>query len=99
MTKTEKLFRKTIKMNANLCKMLNDASYDWESEEAQRVHSLCEELNTKLLYLPHDFNYKGTLQDFCKSVVGKKFFSDDRCFIYLSDGVYEVEQNIGWFCK
>lgn len=94
-TKTQDIFNQAILKSAQLVKMINEDGYDSEDKEVEKINNEISNLEIKLLDLPHDFG-EYDLDKYIKDVVGKNYFFDKRCWSYLYDIVYEIENNIGW---
>ena len=98
MTKTEKLFQDAIKVSAEVVKMINEDDYDLEDKNIIDLNDKVSNIQCELLDLPMDFEIKNR-KDYCKKLLGKDYFSDNRCWDYLNDVVYEIENDIGSMIK
>ena len=94
MTKTEKLFQDAIKLSAELVKEINENGADYEDVEG--LNDKIADIQCELQDLPYDFNEIKNRKDYCKKLLGKDYFYDCRCWDYLTDIVYEIENDIGW---
>ena len=92
MTKTEKLFQDAIKVSAEVVKMINEDDYDLEDKNIIDLNDKVSNIQCELLDLPMDFEIKNR-KDYCKKLLGKDYFSDNRCWDYLNDVVYEIEND------
>ena len=104
-TKTQDIFNRAILKSAELCKMLNEDGYDYEDKEVEKINDEISNLQEKLLYLPYDFGeyddeeecYRiKDLDKYIKDLVGKNYFTDKRCWSYLYDIIYDIENDISW---
>ena len=96
MSKTEKVFQDAIKLSAELIKMINEDGYDIEDKEVEKKNDEIAQMQIKLLDLPYDFEEIDNLENYCKKVLGNKYFFDNRCWNYLTDVVYDIEKDIAW---
>jgi len=94
MTKTEELFQDAIKISAEVVKDINEDDYDLEDNDIIDLNDKVSDIQCELLELPMDFEVKNR-KEYCKKLLGKDYFSDNRCWDYLSDIVYEIENDIG----
>ena len=105
-TKTQDIFNQAILKAAELCKMINEDGYDYEDKEVEKINDEISNLQEKLLFLPYDFGeYNEEEECYCirdlnkyiKDVVGKNYFTDKRCWSYLYDIIYLIENDISWY--
>lgn len=94
MTKTEELFQEAIKISAEVVKDINEDDYDLDDKDIIDLNDKVSNIQCELLELPMDFEVKNR-KEYCKKLLGKDYFSDNRCWDYLSDVVYEIENDIG----
>ena len=94
MTKTEKIFQDAIRVSAEVVKMINEDGAEYE--DVEKLNEEIAELESKLQDLSWDFDEIKNRKDYCKKVLGKDYFYDSRCWDYLTDVVYEIENNVGW---
>ena len=94
MTKTEELFQEAIKISAEVVKDINEDDYDLDDKDIINLNDKVSNIQCELLELPMDFEIKNR-KEYCKKLLGKDYFSDNRCWDYLSDVVYEIENDIG----
>ena len=96
MTKTQDIFNKAILKSAELVKMINEDGFEQDSKEVEDINDEIAILEMKLQDLPYDFDEIDNLRKYIESVIGKDYFFDKRCWSYLSDVVFEIENNIAW---
>ena len=96
MTKTQDIFNKAILKSAELVKMINEDGFEQDSKEVEDINDEIAILEMKLQDLPYDFDEINNLRKYIESVIGKDYFFDKRCWGYLSDVVFEIENNIAW---
>lgn len=103
MTKIQKKFNDYIIASAELVKHLNESDYEVEGfdEETDRLNDVIDNLGGELSGEYNDFsiyndkNGKMTmdnleLDDYIKSIIGKDYFFDRRCWSYLHDCIVEI---------
>ena len=107
MTKIQKKFNEYIVASAELVKHLNESNYDVDNfdEETDRLNDVIDVMGGDLGGKTNDFtiyNDKSgdttienlSIDDYIKSVIGKDYFYDKRCWEYLYDIVKEMLEDM-----
>lgn len=102
MTKIQKKFNDYIKASGELVKHLNESDYEVDDfdKETDRLNDVIDNLAVELLNEYNDFSIYNEktgkltidnleIDDYIKSVLGKNYFYDKRCWNYMHDGLVD----------
>ena len=90
--KTQKIFDEIILKMAEVVKLINEdmEDTDTEMEKVDNLNDEISDLTVKIVDAENNFLSFRDLDKYCKDLLGKNYFADNRCWSYLHDAIYDV---------